>query len=247
MVAYDVYRQQVCDVIRLQAWYVWHLHVQQQAPGESIFGNQLVRFCYEPPGGAAEPAWQALQAAVLAACRHCGGGGDTGALETEILARVRTFVDDDYLAEVLYARYRETVHQASPYAGFTHDVGGEKLTLHFTNTMAPDSPLRRPGQLRAGLQRLLTEARERCPELTVVYCGSWLNSVPRFAELFPSAWLASAETSPPAGHSGWWGQFTDRTGALHLENARYLRQTGNFRFPFLRCTCLLDDLQRHLG
>ncbi|HCU38544.1 MAG TPA: hypothetical protein DGT21_24935 [Armatimonadetes bacterium] len=83
-------------------------------------------------------------------------------------------------------------------------------------------------------------------ELAVVYCGTWLNSVPRFTDLFPAAWLASAEASPPAGHGGWWGQFTDRTGALHRDNARYLRQTGSFRYPFLRCTCAIDDLARHL-
>jgi hypothetical protein len=247
MVAFDIYRQQVHDFIRLQAWYVWHLHMQRCLPYESIFGNQLVRFGYEPPGGAEQPAWQALQHDLLDQCQSYGLAPQTAALEENILRQVQSFVNDDYLQAGPYARYQENVRQASPYAGFTHDVGGEKLSLHFTNTMDPDSPLRHPAQLRAGLGRLLTEARECCPELSEVYCGSWLNSVPRFAELFPASWLAGAEAPPPAGHGGWWGQFTDRTGALHEENARYLRQTGNFRFPCLRCTCLLDDLQRHLG
>lgn len=247
MVAFDIYRQQCCDFIRLQAWYVWHLHIQRGLPGESIFGAQVVRFLYEHPGAAEEPAWQALQQRLLAACRRHGEDPDTGALEESFLQDVRGFVDDRYLAEVLYARYQENYHQATPYYGFTHDVDGARLTLHFTNTVDPDSPLRHLPELRAGLQRLLAEARERHPELTFAYCGSWLNSVPRFTDLFPPAWLQSAEDSPPAGHGGWWGQFTDRTGALHQENAQYLRQTGEFRFPFRRCTCALDDLQRHLA
>jgi hypothetical protein len=83
--------------------------------------------------------------------------------------------------------------------------------------------------------------------VSVVYCGTWLNSVSSFSGLFPAVWLAGAETAPPAGHGGWWGQFTDRTGALHRENARHLRQTGRFRYPFLRCECPIEDLGRHLA
>lgn len=246
MVAHDVYRQQCCDFIRLQGWYVWHLHVQLQMPAESVFGNQLVRFLYEHPGAAEEPAWQALQTTVLAECRRHGANADTSGLEERILALVRAFVDDRYVAEALYPAYQENVRQASPYYGFTHDVGGERLSLHFTNTVDPDSPLRHTAELRAGLQSLLAQVRGQHPDLTEAYCGSWLNSVPRFTDLFPAAWLTGAEASPPAGHGGWWGQFTDRTGALHEDNARYLRETGKFRFQFLRCTCLLDDLQSHL-
>lgn len=247
MVAFEVYRRHVLDLIRLQAWYVWHLHVQRQVPGESIFGAQLVRFMYEHPGAAEEPAWQALQQAILEDCRRHGVTPDTAQLEDSILTGVRAFVDDDYLLAGPYARYRENLHRATPYYGFTHDVDGTRLVLHFTNTVDPDSPLRHLPELRAGLQRLLTEMQERHPDLTIVYCGSWLNSVSRFTDLFPASWLSSAEDSPPAGHGGWWGQFTDRTGALHQENARYLRQTGNFRFPLRRCTCPLDDLKHHLA
>ena len=247
MVAFDIYRQQCCDFIRLQGWYLWHLHVRRGLPAERIFGAQMVRFLYEHPGAAEEPDWQALQQHLLDKCRRQGENPDTDPLEASILTQVRAFVSDDYLQAGPYARYQENVHQATPYYGFTHDVDGARLTLHFTNTVDPDSPLRHFPELRAGLQRLLGEARERHPDLTLAYCGSWLNSVPRFTDLFPAAWLANAEDSPPAGHGGWWGQFTDRTGALHEANARYLRQTGEFRFPFRRCTCALDDVQRHLA
>jgi hypothetical protein len=247
MVAYDVFHRQCCDFIRLQAWYVWHLHVQRGVPRESIFGNQLVRFLYEPRGLPNEAAWQAQHDLILDACRRHSAAGDTGELEETILAQVRAFIDDRYLAEVLYARYQADYRKAAPCGGFTHDVGGDRLTLHFTNTFDPDTPFRHLPELRRGLARLLSEARAQQPGLLVAYCGTWLNSVPRFADLFPAAWRANAETAPPAGHSGWWGQFTDRTGALHRENAAYLRQNGTFRFPHLRCACSAADLERHLA
>jgi len=45
---------------------------------------------------------------------------------------------------------------------------------------------------------------------------------------------------------GWWGQFTDRRGELHRANAEHLRRTGNFRYPFLRCSCTVAELRAHL-
>ncbi|HJN17655.1 MAG TPA: hypothetical protein QGH10_19275 [Armatimonadota bacterium] len=247
MVAFGVYRQQAVDFIRLQAWYVWHLHVQRGLPGERIFGARVVRFLYEHAGAAEEPAWQALQQHVLSECRRHGENPDTGALEDRLLADVRAFVDDRYLLAGPYARYQENVRQAAPYYGFTHDVDGARLALHFTNTVAPDSPLRHPEELQKGLARLVSLAWKQHPQLTTTYCGSWLNSVSRFTDLFPESWLGSAEDSPPAGHGGWWGQFTDRTGALHRGNARHLRETGEFRFPFRRCTCPQGELVAHLA
>lgn len=246
MVPFDVYLRQSCDFIRLQAWYVWHLHVQRGLPHGEIFGNQLVRFLYEPGGTPNEAAWDALQGKVLDECRRHGKDPDTKDLEQRVLTMVRAFVDDRYVTDTIYARYRENVRKATPYFGFTHGIENEQLILHFTNTVGPDSPLRHVPELRRGLARLVAGIRSDHPGVSVVYCGTWLNSVPSFSGLFPPAWLEGAETSPPAGHGGWWGQFTDRTGALHSENTRYLRQTGSFRHPFLRCACSVDDLRRHL-
>lgn len=128
--------------------------MQHQAPGESIFGNQLVRFLYEPAGASEQAAWQSHHD-LLEQCQSHGRAAQTAAWAENILRQVQAFVSDDYLQVGPYARYQEDVRQASPYAGFTHEVSGERLSLHFTHTMDPDSPLRHPAQLRAGLGRLL--------------------------------------------------------------------------------------------
>ena len=245
MVSFEVYLRQCSDFIRLQAWYVWHLHVRCRKPHADIFGNALVRYLYGDRTD--NPAWRELELGILEQCRRHGARAHTRELEDRVLARVRTFVDDTYIADTVYARYRKNHGDASPFCGFTFDVDGERLQLHFTNTFDPDSPFRHPQALHHGLARLLERARTRHPKVSKVVCGTWLNSLPPFLSLFPSAWRTSAETAPPAGHGGWWGQFTDRTGNLHRGNAEHLRRTGSFRHPFLRCSCTLKGLRRYLA
>ena len=246
MVSYETFLQQCCGFIRVQAWYVWRLHVRCAAPSEQIFGNALVRFLYQPEDAAGNSAWHALQAGVLEQCRAHGPQAETGPLEDRILGEVRTVVDDAYVADVLYARYRGHYESAAPFHGFTHDISDGQIVLHFTNTFDPDSAFRHPGKLRQGLARLLQEARAHDRGAARETCGTWLNSRPAFSDLFPTTWCASAEASAPAGHGGWWGQFTDRRGELHRANAEHLRRTGDFRYPFLRCSCGVAELWTHL-
>lgn len=239
MVPFDVYKRHCCDFLRLQTWYVWHLHVHCGTPYGGIFGNALVRFLYDDASG--DPAWRDLRNEILAECRRHGTTADTCELEDRVLSRVRTFVDDTYIADTIYARYREDHTNATPFGGFTFDVDDERVSLHFTNTFDPDSPFRHTPDLRAGLTRLVGRVRKRHPGVSRVACGTWLNSLPVFASLFPPAWRANAETATPAGHGGWWGQFTDRAGRLHRANAEHLRRTGSFRYPYLRCSCALHE------
>ena len=247
MVPFEVYLPQCCDLIRLQTWYVWYLHVRRRKSHAEIFGNALVRYLYDCDDAAGNRAWRELQFGILEACAQHGTSADTRELEDRVLARVRTVVDDRYIADGSYARYRKNHRNATPFSGFTCDVGDERVQLHFTNTFDPDSPFRHIPELRAGLGQLLEQVGTRHPQVSTVVCGTWLNSLPPFSCLFPAAWRANAQTAPPAGHGGWWGQFTDREGNLHSANSKHLRRTGRFRYPFLRCSCKLDRLRRHLG
>ena len=245
MVSFEVYLRQCCDFIRLQTWYVWHLHVRCRKPHADIFGNALVRYLYDDRTDNA--AWRELESGILEECDRQGARADTRGLEDRVLARVRVFVDDTYIADTICARYRKNHTDATPFGGFTHDIDGERLQLHFTNTFDPDSPFRHVPRVRAGLARLLEEVRTHHPGVSRVVCGTWLNSLTPFSGMFPAAWRANAETALPAGHGGWWGQFTDRAGDLHRANAEHLRRTGDFRYPYRRCSCALDELRRHLA
>jgi hypothetical protein len=95
--------------------------------------------------------------------------------------------------------------------------------------------------------RLLSDAKAKQPEVETVHCGSWLNALKPFQELFPPEWAASM-TAPSElrYHYGWWGQFIDRTGGFNRRNGEKLRATGKFPFPCVGCRCSTASLRAHL-
>jgi len=140
------------------------------------------------------------------------------------------------------------------FAGLTYEYHPEYfgppqpdlLTLHFGNAFAPESPFRHEGELRAGLREIARRTRAERPDVVRVQCASWLNNVERFTRLFPPEWDRSGTDCPLEGHTGWWGQFTDRTGGLHAGRTAEFRATWSFRCPNRHCRCVLDALEDHL-
>jgi hypothetical protein len=136
-----------------------------------------------------------------------------------------------------------------PYECWTFDYNaGDRISLHIYNVYRPHSPL---GDMRPAfadaLLRLLTDSVARRPRVHTVACGSWLNSLPAFAELFPASWRESAVPSPEVRYTmGHWGQFTDRRGGFHHRNGAAFRATGDFPWPALRCHCPVADAVAHL-
>ncbi|MEI8245680.1 MAG: hypothetical protein WCI51_07615 [Lentisphaerota bacterium] len=142
------------------------------------------------------------------------------------------------------------------YAGFSYefrvryctaDANGDFLTLHFRNYFYPDSPFKHLDEIKAGLLELIKFTRDTRSDVTMAQCGTWLNSVQAFANLFPAEWIGNATPGNPGGHMGWWGQFMDRTGGLNGKTVSYLKQNGQFMYRHLLSTCSLDELEKHLS
>ena len=71
------------------------------------------------------------------------------------------------------------------------------LTSTFLNVYQPKSPLSDMWiPFAAALIRLLQDSQIRRPDVELVRCGSWLNSVLPFQKLFPERWKQSAEPRP---------------------------------------------------
>ncbi len=164
---------------------------------------------------------------------------DTGKLEEEGLA-------------YLWPRVIKTGGRASanrrPYECWTFDDGEDYIAIHIANVYQPKSPLsdmRIP--FAASLLRLLGDTQQRRPEVKMVRCGSWMNSVPPFQAMFPESWHKSAVLSPRSGFGmGHWGQFADRVGRFHERNGAKLRETGDFPNPSLSCRAPIDEIVFHL-
>ena len=138
--------------------------------------------------------------------------------------------------------------ETRPYECWTYDYGDDRLNIHILNVYQPQSPLSDMWMpFAASLIRLLQDSQTRRPDVKIVRCGSWLNSVPPFQQLFPERWKQSAKPRPDVRYTmGHWGQFTDRLGDFHERNGRLFRETGEFPFPNLRCECSIHEVLAYL-
>jgi len=137
-----------------------------------------------------------------------------------------------------------------PFGCWTFALQGRKtIDLHFANVSRPRSPFKGKTRERTAndLLALLTHAHAEHPKATRVRCGSWLSCFPPFNELFPEEWAKSYKPVFKAYNSaGWWGQYEDRRGALHTQNAQSLRQTGQHPYIHGVSVCTLEDAIDHL-
>lgn len=136
-----------------------------------------------------------------------------------------------------------------PYESWSCDYRGEtQLNIHIFNTYAPESPLTsKKDAFAAALIRMLEDSKRIRPDIDTVACGSWLNSVPTFGDLFTQAWRDSAEGRHEVHHTmGHWGQFTDRRGDFHVKNGMRFRETGEFPYANVACLDKIDAVLDHL-
>ena len=138
--------------------------------------------------------------------------------------------------------------ETRPYECWSYDYGGEQLNIHILNVYQPRSPLSDMWiPFAASLIRLLQDSQVRRPDIDVVRCGSWLNSVLPFQRLFPGRWKQSADPRPEVRYTmGHWGQFTDRRGDFHARNGALFRETGEFPLANLRCECPIEEVLAYL-
>ena len=129
---------------------------------------------------------------------------------------------------------------------YADDAAPEHVTLHVRNCYRPDSLFEHLPHVREALVAVIDEAAEVKPGVEWIQCGSWLNSLPPFAHLFPPGWIETAVPGKPGGHMGWWGQFQNRLGGFHEANAHRFRATGEFPYRHLLCHCPIEELREHL-
>ena len=77
--------------------------------------------------------------------------------------------------------------------------------------------------------------------------GTWLNTHPRWLELFPREWHENMEISHEVGPGlGLWGQFINRRGLLHERHAAEFRRTGRPPHAAGTSNCSFGALREHL-
>jgi hypothetical protein len=238
-------------MLELQLWYVIHVvrsegadFVETITRRTQIYSLSTATIGSLPAGE--NPEWIALVEALRSRWRELGD--DTfldsfwSLLESHIVPGIPAELE----------REKEALRQ-SDY-GFSYEYhpeyfGPEKpdlLTIHFRNFFVPESPFQYRPKLVRGLFQILDRVSGENPDVDRVQCGTWLNNLDLFIDLFPESWRLNMQEVPMDGSFGWWGQFVDRTGQLHKRNVAAFKRAKRFLYPNRVCTCGMEELRQHL-
>ena len=122
-----------------------------------------------------------------------------------------------------------------------------EVSFHIGNAVAPQSIFADPAYLPHCLLDLMNQTETKYGA-NVLKTGTWLNSLPKWLELFPAEWHASLSpvNTDVGWHYGFWGQFYSAKGTLNVKYARHLRDTGTFLFYPRDGRCSFTALRHHL-
>ncbi len=245
-------------IVALKLWYVRWLIVNEGMAFDDAVRNRVGLFrmttlAGSPARGLMEDpeGWTELLAQLGEIYRRHASDADSRAVEAEGLALLWPHAEpvvaweaqsfEQFLANATGCfQYEFTKYYADP-------TQPDHLTLHIRNAYRPESPFHHLPKIADSLREIIARAATQRPDVYWVQCGSWLNSMPPFASLFPPSWIETAQPGRPGSHMGWWGQFQDRRGAFSERNARQFRATGQFPCGHQLCRCRIDKLREHLN
>jgi len=121
------------------------------------------------------------------------------------------------------------------------------IGFHIANALQPESFFADPQYLPKCLIKLMQETEAKYSS-THLSTGTWLNSLPKWLELFPQEWQdnMSEPDTDIQSHYGFWGQFITARGTFNYKYGKILRKTG--KLPFYRRTssCSFEAMKKHL-
>lgn len=254
---YEEHREYLHSIVRLQLWFAWwwkHNH-----PNESFQSILRTRVdIYHKTNinrGTMNPAktdfddlkWLDLERHLHKLYqKHCFKGG------------ALTFEDAAFriVQPTINARTRRD-YEERPYVldyqcgSLKYDKPNEKypkrVFFHIANAVAPKSIFTDKNYLPQCLTDLMNNS---VAEFGADSLGTdtWLNSNPKWLELFPAKWSANMtpEDNDVKWHFGFWGQFITARGTFNTRLGRQLRETGKFPFWPRYSGCSFESLREHL-
>jgi len=122
------------------------------------------------------------------------------------------------------------------------------IPFHITNALRPYSIFDDKAYLPQCLFCLMdkAEAEHKANSLST---GTWLNSYPRWLELFPKEYLDNMRPGEEDIRcaQGYWGQFVNARGTLNTKRARIFRETGRLPYYKRYSWCSFEAMRVHLN
>lgn len=123
----------------------------------------------------------------------------------------------------------------------------QRTSFHIANACYPESPFADPQHFPRCFRELMDQCEKKF-QVTEIGTGTWLNSYPRWLQLFPQDWLD--HMSPPnydvQWHYGFWGQFLTARRTFNHKLGRQFRETGRIPLPPRSSWCTIAAMRRHL-
>ncbi len=246
--------QFLLDLTSLQLHFAWRW--ADEHPGETIREvlRHRVDLCRKTDPVPADydiatqdftrPAWVELENRLAAIHTHVKSAAEFEAQAVECVRPVlETFARKTFGSTVKIAGYQcGSLMYDTPEA-----VTPGVVNFHIGNAIAPVSIFADPGYLPHCLSDLMNQTEAKYGA-NILKTGTWLNSFPKWLELFPAEWQTSLSpiNTSVGWHYGFWGQFVSAKGTLNIKYARHLRDTGAFPFYPREGRCSFAALRGHL-
>ena len=122
------------------------------------------------------------------------------------------------------------------------------LAIHLVNAYQPESPFDHLHHFASTMLQTIEEAVKNYPDIKIVSCGSWLNRLPKFRQLWPESFKEDQEILNETGGfgPGAWGQYMTTDGGFNEKKANELRRTGKHPFALTEAKSPIDEVVIHL-
>lgn len=149
----------------------------------------------------------------------------------------KRFVQDFRFPERQFHCWWYTIHDDN-----TH------LALHLINAYQPGSPFDHLDHFLFTMFQAFRHGIAAYPGISVVSCGSWLNQLHRFQQLWPHSFKHNQKILNETGGfgPGIWGQYMTNTGGFNDTKADILRTTGKHPYALTEARCSAAELGAHL-
>ncbi len=131
---------------------------------------------------------------------------------------------------------------------YTIHEGETVVAVHLINAFMPDSPFKDIVGFSGDMIKAIENARYRYPQVKLVECGSWLNQIAQFQELWPESFKSNQIVLNETGGfgPGVWGQYMTADGGVNASRATHLLEKGKHPYVLTEARCDVNDVIEHL-